>query len=111
MILVRNDTVSISPSIDSDNRAHNHCFRITQTQKVGVLQVVNPDEDVCNRNGKPSNPLSLIPSTYCHYFHTILIPSEEIAFLMWLLIYLLDLKVQLGQVLELQIQTIFLLER
>ena len=35
------------------------------------------DEDSYNRNGKLSNPLSLIPSNYCHYFHTLLIPSKE----------------------------------
>ena len=32
------------------------------------------------RCGKPSNPPSLIPSTYCHYFHTLLIPPQELTF-------------------------------
>ena len=54
---------------------------ISQAQKIGVLQVVVSDEDVCNWNGKPSNPPSLIPSIYSHYFHTLLIPSQELTFL------------------------------
>ena len=51
---------------------------ITQAQKIRVLQVVVSDEDACNWNGEPSNPPSLIPSTYCHFFHTLLIPSQEL---------------------------------
>ena len=46
-----------------------------QAHKIGVLKVAVSDEDACNRNGKPSNLPSLIPSTYCHYFHTLLIKS------------------------------------
>ena len=38
------------------------------------------DEDACNSNGKLSNSPSLIPSTYCHYFHTLLAPSQELTF-------------------------------
>ena len=38
------------------------------------------DVDACNRNDKLFNPFSLIPSTYCHYFHTLLIPSQELTF-------------------------------
>ena len=38
------------------------------------------DEDACNRNRKLSNSPSLILSTYCHYFHTLLIPSQELTF-------------------------------
>ena len=34
----------------------------------------------CNRNGKLSNPPSLISLDYFHYFHTLLIPSEELIF-------------------------------
>ena len=30
--------------------------------------------------GKPLNPTSLIPSNYCHYFHILLIPPEELTF-------------------------------
>ena len=30
--------------------------------------------------GKPSNPLSLVLSTYCHYFHILLIPPRELIF-------------------------------
>ena len=32
------------------------------------------------RCSKLSNPPSLIPSTYCHYFHTLLIPPQELTF-------------------------------
>ena len=32
------------------------------------------------RSGKPSNPPSLIPSDYCHYFHTLIIPPQELTF-------------------------------
>ena len=64
--------------MDSDSRAHNHGL-IAQTQNIGVLHiVVVSDEDACNRNDKLSNPLSLIPSTYCHYFNTQLIPSQQL---------------------------------
>ena len=60
--------------------AHNHCFLIAQAQKVGVLQVVVSDEDACRQNEKPSNQSFLKTSTYCHYFHTLLIPSPELTF-------------------------------
>ena len=36
----------------------NHWFFIAQTQNLYILQVL-----------QPSNPVSLIPSTYFHYFH------------------------------------------
>ena len=68
-------------SMGSDSRAHNHWFLVVQTYKIGILQVVVSDEDVCNWNGKSSGPPSLTPSTYCHYFHTLLIPSQELTFL------------------------------
>ena len=51
---------------------HNHWLLIAQAQKTGVLQVVVSDEGACNWNGKPFNPTSLIPSTYCQYFGTLL---------------------------------------
>ena len=41
--------------------------------EIGVLQVVVSDEGACNRNGKPFNPPSPIPSTYCQYFDTLLL--------------------------------------
>ena len=51
--------------MDSVNRAHNNLFLIAQSHKIGVLQVVVSDEDVCNWNGKPSHPpshiLNLLP--------------------------------------------------
>ena len=68
----------LSQSLDSDNRAHNQLVLIAQAQKIGVLQLVASDQNACNWNGKPSNPLSLISSTYCHCFHTLLIPSQEL---------------------------------
>ena len=66
--------------MDSDNRAHNHRFLIVQAQKIGVLKVAVSDENARNRNDKPSNLPPLIPSTYCHYFHTLVIPSQELTF-------------------------------
>ena len=48
--------------------------------KTGVLQVAISDEEARNRNGKLSNPPSLISSTYCHFFHTLLILSQELTF-------------------------------
>ena len=42
------------------------------------LEVVVSDEDAWNRNGKPFNLSSLIPSPYCHYYHILLIPSQEL---------------------------------
>ena len=92
--LVWNDSVLISPFFlkDSDNRADNHWFLIAQAQKIGVLQVVVSNEDVCNWNDKRSNPPSLVPSTYCHYIHTLLIPSQEVTFLnLYKLIFILSL--------------------
>ena len=68
-------------SMDSDNWARNQWFLIAQAQKIGVLQVLVSAEDACNWNGKPSKPPSLILSTYCHYFYTLLIPSQELEFL------------------------------
>ena len=56
--------------MDNDNMAYNHWLRIAKAQKIGVLQVIVSDENICNWNGKPPNPPSLIVSTYCHYFHT-----------------------------------------
>ena len=51
-------------SIEWHNRARNHLLLNVQAQKVGILKVVVSDEPI-------------IPSTYCHYFHTLLIPSQE----------------------------------
>ena len=47
------------------------------------------DEDAWNRNGRLSNPLSLITSTYYYYFHTLLTPLEELTF-PWKAVALLD---------------------
>ena len=73
--IVRTDTVLVSlllaQSMESDSRAHNHWLFIDQAQEISVLQVVVSNEDVCNRNSKTFNPHSLIPPTYCHYFHTL----------------------------------------
>ena len=67
-------------SMDSDNRGHYYWFPIAQAHKIGVLQVVVSDEDACYWNGKPTNPASLIPSNYFYYFHTLLIPLQELTF-------------------------------
>ena len=36
------------------------------------------DENSCDQNEKPSNPPSRILSTWNHYFHTLLIPSQDL---------------------------------
>ena len=46
-----------------------------------IKMVKISDEKACNWNGKLSSSPSLIPSTYCHYFHNLLIPSQELTFL------------------------------
>ena len=50
----------------------------------GILQVMKmmkiSDENACNRNDKLSSSPCLIPSIYCHYFHTLLIPPRKLAF-------------------------------
>ena len=38
------------------------------------------DEEAWNRSGKLSNSPSLIPSSYCYYFHTLIIPSQDPTF-------------------------------
>ena len=78
--------------LDSDNNAHTHCLLIAQTHKMIILHSVVSDDDVCNWNSKPSNPPSLTPSTYCYYFHILLIPSQELTFLnLFKLIFILIL--------------------
>ena len=72
--------ISLPQIMDSDIRTSNPWFLMAQAQKIGVLQIVVSDEDAWNRNGKLSNPPSLVPSAYCRYFHTLLIPSQELAF-------------------------------
>ena len=88
------DLSILSKSMGSDNRTHNHWFLIAQAQKIGVLQVVVSNEDASNWNDKPFNPPSLIPPTYCHYFHTLLIPSQKLTFL-WKSVAWLDFHLKL----------------
>ena len=72
-------------SMGSDSRVHNHWFLIVQCQKVGALLAVVSDEDVWNWNSKPSNSLFL-------YFHTLLIPWQDLTFLnLFKLIFTLSL--------------------
>ena len=81
--LVRNDTILTSPFFLKITKLV-YCRKL-------VLGAVS-DEDVCNWNGKPSNPPSLIPSNYCHYFHTLLIPPQELTFRnLFKLIFILSL--------------------
>ena len=65
------DLSLLSQSMARVDSAHNHWFLIAQTQKIGILQVVASNKDFCDQSGKPSAPLSLIPSTYYHYFYTL----------------------------------------
>ena len=67
-------------SIDRGHKSHDHWFLIAKAQKIDVLQIFMSDENVCNRNRKPSNPPSPVPSIYCHYLHTLLITSQELTF-------------------------------
>ena len=48
--------------------------------RLRIFEVVVSDEVVCNQNHKLSNPPSLLASTYCNYFRTLLIPSQEPTF-------------------------------
>ena len=48
--------------------------------KIGILKIVVSDKDTWNWNGKLSNPPSLIHSAYCHDFHTLLIPLQQLKF-------------------------------
>ena len=73
--------LSLPPqSMDSDISDNYPWFLIAQAQKIGVLQVVVSDENAYNQIGKLSNPPSLISLTYFHYFHTLIISSQELAF-------------------------------
>ena len=67
-------------SKDRGHKSHDHWFLIAKAQKIDVLQIFVSDENVCNRNRKPSNPPSPVPSVYCHYLHTLLITSQELTF-------------------------------
>lgn len=49
-------------NIDRDNGAHNQC--IAQVTKIGVLQVVNSNEDARNQNRKTIILPSPIPAFY-----------------------------------------------
>ena len=52
-------------NIGRDNGAHNHCLLcIAQVTKIGVLQVVNSNEDVRNQNRKTIILPSAIPAFY-----------------------------------------------
>ena len=83
---MRTDTVLISPfflkvwTVITGLTITDSLFG--QALNIGVLQVVvSNEDDACNRNDKPFNPPSLIPSNYCHYFYTLLIPSQKLIFL------------------------------
>ena len=54
------DLSLLPQSMDSDNEVYDHWFLNAQFQKIGVMQVVVSDVDVCHRNGKPFN------STFSH---------------------------------------------
>ena len=62
-------------SIESDKRAHKHLFLIINSQKIAALHVVVSNVDVCDGNGKPSNPLFLIYSSYCHILKLLSYPQ------------------------------------
>ena len=55
--IVKNDTalifLSVLQSMERDNSTHNHRFLRAQTQKIGKLQVVGFDKDICDQYGKP----------------------------------------------------------
>ena len=57
-------------SMDNHSRAHSQSL----TLSLRLIKLV-----YCRCN-KPSNPPSLIPSTYFHYFHIQLIPPQELTF-------------------------------
>lgn len=53
---------------------------ITDSVSFGLknLQLAVCEEDTYDQNSKTSTPLSFIPSTYYHYFHTTLAPSKDL---------------------------------
>ena len=50
--------------MDKDNSAHNHWFRIAQTQKIGILHEADSKEHACNEKGQQSTPASPMASTH-----------------------------------------------
>ena len=62
------DTVLVSP------------FFLKVWTVVTGLTTTDSNEDACYWNLKPSNLPSPIPSNYCYYFHTLLIPSQELTY-------------------------------
>ena len=48
----------------------------TDTGSWYIASSIVSDEDFCVQNGKPPTPTYPISSTYYHYFHTLLIPSN-----------------------------------
>ena len=68
--LVRIDTVLISPFLFKGWTA---VTRLTITDPLSLITSCV--------GGKPFNPPSLIPLICCHYYHALLIPSQELKFL------------------------------
>ena len=69
--LARNDTVLISPFFLK-------LWKVIAGLTVTDSLLLRLRKLVYCRCGKPSNPPSLVPSTYCRYLHTLLIPPQEL---------------------------------
>ena len=81
--LLRTDTILIFPfflEVLTEKTGLAVADTLSVRLRIPVLQVVDSDEDTCDQNGKPSNRSSLIPSGYCHHFHTLLIPLQKLIF-------------------------------
>ena len=53
-------------------------LHISQNQKTGMFQVAVSEDWYFNENGKPVTPSSSLPSTYYHYFNTLLTPTKDL---------------------------------
>ena len=56
-------------TMDSDSSGHSQSLILYRSESKKMMYY---------KCGKPSNPLSLIPSTYFHYFHIQLVPPREL---------------------------------
>lgn len=66
-------------NIDRDNGAHNHCLLcIAQVTKIGVLQVVNSNEDARNQNRENNHSTFPYTSVLLTLLRILLIPLQDI---------------------------------
>ena len=70
------DSSLLPQNMNKDNSTRNHWFLNNKAKKIGILQVVASDEDICDQN--ENYPLQPFPCPTCYYyFHTLVILSED----------------------------------